>query len=378
MINISSSVLYNANILPTLIPSKIFSDIKYKGYSITFQEKKFENYPYKAIYFNVNFLGKDLIIEINNLFNKSKIAFTEKDMNVFIFGIISVALVFIIIFSTILANQISLPIRKLTNAMRSIGGGDLTIEIKGNYVGEISELIDGFNKMVEKIRISQIEIAKLERESAWREMAKQVAHEIKNPLTPIKLSIQQLIAAQKDKSPKFEEIFNKVTTTIINQIEVLKNIATEFSNFARMPKVNLEKIDLRKTINKSLNLFTDERLSINFIMNEDIFVYADEDHFNRTIINLIRNSIQAKAKYIFICADIKEKFCNIRVKDDGEGIPLENVEKVFDENFTTKKMGMGLGLSMAKKFLTSIGGNIEIESTSPKGTTFLIKIPLAD
>ncbi|MEG8948046.1 sensor histidine kinase [Rosettibacter firmus] len=370
--------LYKANLLPVIVPFNVYNNLILKGYDKAYFINELENNPYTSVYFKIIFNGKNYLIEVNDLLNKIRVSVTDKDVNVFMFGIISLAVILIIIVSTLLANQIYLPVKKLTHATRSVGSGDLTVEIKGNYTGEILELTEGFNKMVEQLRKSQFEMVKLEREAAWREMAKQVAHEIKNPLTPMKLSVQQLIIAYKDKSPKFGEIFDKVTATIINQIEVLKNIATEFSNFARMPKLNVNKVNLGKIINETINLFTDEKLSIKLISEKEFVVNADEEHLNRTFINLIRNSIQAEAKNILIIVKEEQNYCAVRISDDGTGIPEEFIEKVFEENFTTKKHGMGLGLSMTKKFLNSIGGTIEIENTSEKGTTFLIKIPLAE
>jgi len=295
------------------------------------------------------------------------------------FGTLSLAVIMLIIFSTILAEQISAPIRKLTNATRSLGSGDLNIELPEIYSGEIAELTSGFNMMVKRLKKSQMEMAQLERETAWKEMAKQVAHEIKNPLTPMKLSVQQLVAAYKDKSPKFDAIFDKVTLTIITQIETLKNIASEFSNFARMPKLNIERVNLIGCVKEAINLFANENLQIKFEYDKDeIIINADYGHLNRTLINLFRNSVQASAKNILINISLENGMCSMKLIDDGKGIEKENVEKIFEENFTTKSGGMGLGLSMAKKFLENIGGNISIEKTSNEGTTFLITIPLAE
>lgn len=370
--------IYDVGLISKIIPFKIYLDIFYEGKANSYYKSELERKFYYSLYSKFDFNDVEYILEINNLFNEYDLAFSKKELNIFMFGTISLAAIMIIIFSSILANQISKPIRKLTLAARAVGSGDLNVKISGNYSGEVSELIKVFNKMVQQLKKSQIQIAKLERETAWKEMAKQVAHEIKNPLTPMKLSIQQLITAYQDKSAKFEQIFNKVTSTIINQIEVLKNIATEFSNYARMPALNIDKISLKKVIENSINLFADEKVNIKYsIVNNDIIINADEEHLCRTFINLIRNSLQAEAKNIFIMAEEKDAFCILRISDDGSGIPIENIDRIFDENFTTKKYGMGLGLSIAKKFLNSIEGSIEVEKTSVDGTTFLIKIPLA-
>jgi len=334
-------------------------------------------YFYASKLFDLN--GSKRIININTIFNRTNLPLSNVELDLFLFGTLSLVLALLVIFSTILAEQISSPVRKLTLATRSVGNGDLNIEIAVKGTGEVKELTDGFNMMVRKLHKSQLELAQLERETAWKEMAKQVAHEIKNPLTPMRLSVQQLIKAYKDKSNKFDEIFNKVTATVINQIEALKNIASEFSNFARMPNLNIQKANVVKLIGDTLNLFSNEIISIRFFStNEEVYINTDIDQLNRTIINMIRNSIQANSEKIELSINKKDQYCEVRITDDGTGIEKSNLNKIFDENFTTKSQGMGLGLSMAKRFLESIEGSIEVESFEKNKTTFLIKIPLAE
>ena len=298
------------------------------------------------------------------------------DVDIFLFGSYSLAVILIIIFSTLLANQISSPIRKLTVATRAVASGDLNVVLKESSRGETKELIDGFNKMVRELKKSQLELAELERESAWKEMAKQVAHEIKNPLTPMKLAVQQLMIAYKDQSPKFNDIFEKVTNTVINQIETLKNIASEFYNFARMPSLKLEEITLQPIITDAVNLFIEEAAKVNAeLPEESIAVLADKDQVKRTIINLLRNSVQANASTIEINYEEENAFHLINIVDNGKGIEADVINKIFDADFTTKVKGMGLGLSMAKDFMESINGFILLKETSNNGTTIQLKFP---
>ncbi|MEW6654590.1 MAG: HAMP domain-containing sensor histidine kinase, partial [Bacteroidota bacterium] len=319
-----------------------------------------------------------LIIEVNDLLNKTLLPLSGFELDVFLFGVFSFAMIVIIIISTVLSGQISLPIKKLTNATRAVSNGDLSVEVTVASKGELGELANGFNKMVQKIKQNQIEIAQFEREEAWREMAKQVAHEIKNPLTPMKLSVQQLVAAYSDKSPKFNSIFEKVTSTIISQIETLKNIALEFSNFARMPRANLGKLNAAEVVSEIINLYTEQKccLSSNF-ESKEIYVVADADHLKRTLVNVIRNAFQANADKINVEVTKENKFCVIRISDNGMGISQDILPNIFEDNFTTKITGMGLGLSMAKKYIESINGKIIVEKTDSTGSTFVISIPLA-
>ena len=315
------------------------------------------------------------ILKIDNFNNKYKAQFDAGELDLFIFGMVSFVLIILILISTLLAKEISRPIQKLIKATKSVGSGDYSIQIMNTYRGEVGELISGFNSMVKKINEGQSEIALLEREAAWKEMAKQVAHEIKNPLTPIKLSIQQLIISYKDKSPKFDQIFDKVTATVLAQIEILTNIASEFSAFARMPKQSIKKVDLLNSINEVITLFSDENVSITVYSSiKSILINADQDSISRTFINLVRNSIQAESKNIYIRVDENDLTYLIRVIDDGTGIRKEDLNKVFNENYTTKNDGMGLGLSMVQKIIESMNGNIIVEQTSNSGTTFLLTL----
>jgi len=207
-------------------------------------------------------------------------------------------------------------------------------------------------------------------------MAKQVAHEIKNPLTPLKLSVQQLIATFRDKSDKFDSVFEKVTQTILTQIENLSSIATEFSRFAKMPSLKLESADLLPVLKDTLNLFAEERVNIKSSSEIDSGVIeTDVNQFRRMIINLTRNSIQAEATEIEIQVKSIDNNFVLLFSDNGKGISANDKDKIFEPSFTTKKKGMGIGLKLIKRFLEGINGNIILLETSDKGTTFKITIP---
>ncbi|MCX7875712.1 MAG: ATP-binding protein [Melioribacteraceae bacterium] len=317
------------------------------------------------------------IIEVNDIENPQSVFLSKYDFDIIIFGVISSIIVLIIIISSFFSYQITKPIEKLNLVTKSIANGDLNVKVEINSKDEFNELAKAFNYMSQKINENQMELAQFERESAWKEMAKQVAHEIKNPLTPMKLLIQQLVVSYEEKSDKFDEIFKKVTITVLNQIEILKNIASEFSNYARMPNLKIEKINLIEIINESISLFIYEnkKIELNNSQNE-IFINADKDHLKRTFINLFRNSFQANANKIEVIVDLVYDNVIINIKDNGCGIEKENINKVFLPNFSTKEKGMGLGLSMAKQYIENINGNISILKTDKEGTIFQIKLPV--
>jgi nitrogen fixation/metabolism regulation signal transduction histidine kinase len=213
-------------------------------------------------------------------------------------------------------------------------------------------------------------------------MAKQVAHEIKNPLTPMKLSVQHLQRTWKDHAPDMDLKMERLTKTIIEQIDTLSNIATEFSNFAKMPKANLEKINIKELIVNAIALFHDsENLEITFesSVESDAFVFADKEQILRVFNNLIKNAIQAipedrKGKIMVALKKEKMQFL-ISVSDNGNGIDEDVLDKIFVPNFTTKTGGMGLGLAMVKNIVETANGRIWFETKAGFGTTFFVSLP---
>ncbi|GAB4299813.1 MAG: hypothetical protein Kow0098_26610 [Ignavibacteriaceae bacterium] len=370
----SSKAVYSSiGLLPSKLNPIAHYNLNYLSYREFLANEKIDNFSYSSLYKKVNFSGEDFILSVNDAFNPVNVSFSTLDIDIFLFGVYSFALIVIIVVSTFLANKISSPIRRLTKATESVARGDLSVELTSNQKGEIGDLLSGFNLMTRELQKNQLELAALERENAWKEMAKQVAHEIKNPLTPMKLAVQQLIASYKDNSESFKKIFDKVTSTILTQIENLSLIASEFSRFAKMPSLKIEKINLNDILGESVNLFVEEKTEI--ILNspqEHIIIEADKTQLLRTMINLIRNSIQAGATIVRISVTVQEFNVIIRIDDNGSGIPEGIRDRIFESNFTTKDKGMGIGLKLSKRFLESIGGQIKLIDSELKGTCFQI------
>jgi nitrogen fixation/metabolism regulation signal transduction histidine kinase len=213
-------------------------------------------------------------------------------------------------------------------------------------------------------------------------MAKQIAHEIKNPLTPMKLNIQHLQRA-RGRGKEYNEYIERVTSILIEQIDTLSNIATEFSNFAQIPNARNQVFELAGQMKKVIVLFeTHDKATIKFNYEgcENIKVNADREQLSRAIINLIKNAIQAFPEEnigkIVITLSRKEDTAIIAVKDNGSGIPLELRDKLFGPSFTTKTSGMGLGLAIVKNIVENFSGRVWFETELEKGTTFYIEIPV--
>ena len=372
----SKNQFYKAGLFSDKLDPEAYYQMDYLNYREFLDKESLDNYNYSIFYKRANIGGRNLVISVNDAFNKIQLTYSVVDVDVFLFGIYSFATILIIILSTFLANRISLPIRRLTKATESVAHGDFNVELNNKERGEIKDLLDGFNSMTKELQKNQVELAELERENAWKEMAKQVAHEIKNPLTPMKLAVQQLVISYKEKNKDFDKMFKKLSSTLLSQIENLSMIATEFSRFARMPNYKMEAIDLIPVIKDTTNLFIDEKVEIN-VKTKLIYanVESDKVQLRRMIINFIRNSIQAKSSKIEIFIEEEEENIKVHISDNGSGIPERYQDKIFESKFSTKPKGMGLGLKLAKRFIENSKGWIKLVQSSGQGTTFMIAIP---
>ena len=243
---------------------------------------------------------------------------------------------------------------------------------------EIEILVDAYNNMIDQLEESAIKLAKSEREQAWREMAKQVAHEIKNPLTPMRLSVQSFERKFNPEDENIREKLSEYSKTLIQQIDVMSAIASAFSDFAKMPTQNKEEIEVISVIKLAIDIFNDE--SIQFHSEEkELFAFLDKTQLIRVLTNLVKNALQATEETenpeIIVDVSSESEFLKISVSDNGKGIANELKELIFEPKFTTKTSGMGLGLAMIKNIIEAYDGNISFTSEKNKGTTFTVILP---
>jgi nitrogen fixation/metabolism regulation signal transduction histidine kinase len=282
----------------------------------------------------------------------------------------------------LVSRNISFPLRLIQKQLAQTTIGKKNEPIDWNRNDEIGELVKAYNNMIDQLQESAEKLGRSEREGAWRDIARQIAHEIKNPLTPMKLSVQHLERAWNDQSPKLPETFKRVTKTLIAQIDILSELATEFSSFAKMPAPEYEAIQLNEMIEQVLHLQGQSfEGKLIFNLEEHITLYFDKGYLNRTLTNLVKNAIQAipedREGIIEVAVTVNDKNqLHLKVIDNGTGIPKAQQEKIFLPYFSTKVIGMGLGLPIVKSMIESGGGEIWFETEENIGTTFHILLPL--
>ena len=368
--------LYQIGFFPQTIPAKVYDDLIIEHKNYTFDFEYISDYPYLVGYKKINFNNENFILSIPTIYQHEKIQRELGQIDTFIFGAYSLTILLIFLFGNLFFERLTKPISELTEATKKVSSGDLSIKLEPKETGEVGDLIEAFNKMISDLEESRKNLARIEREQAWKEMAKQVAHEIKNPLTPMKLSLQHLQFLYKENRKEFARIFGKVSTTLIEQIETLTKITNEFSHFARMPERKIIKCNLEEILREVIDLFSAEtKIELETIPNESFFVNADKEELKRVFINIIKNSVQANSTEIKVKLYKDANYCFINIEDNGVGIPEEILSKIFDPNFSTKTEGTGLGLPIVKRILNDINGTIEIKSEVGKGTIVMVAIP---
>jgi signal transduction histidine kinase len=360
---------------------EIFQNYQYDNY---FQPEKIGELSYLSVYKPIINNRGQILGTINLPYFITQDKYSQ-EISTFIVAFINLYVLLLlasIVTAVFISNQITRPLVVIQENLQKMQLGKHNAPIYYRRDDEIGSLVKEYNKKVDELAVSADLLARSERESAWREMAKQVAHEIKNPLTPMKLNIQHLQRA-RGRGKEYNEYIERVTSILIEQIDTLSNIATEFSNFAQIPNARNQVFELAGQMKKVIGLFeTHDRASIKFNCEgcEDILVNADREQLSRAIINLIKNAIQAfpedQKGDVVITLSRKDDNALITVADNGTGIPVELREKLFGPSFTTKTSGMGLGLAIVKNIVENFSGRIWFETELEKGSTFYIEIPV--
>lgn len=297
-----------------------------------------------------------------------------------------------ILVSFFLSDEIIRPIVRLEEATRRVAEGDFSIRILSRRGDELATLVDSFNRMVGELDRTRTKIIQTEKIAAWQEIAQRLAHEIKNPLTPIRLAAERALRKHDTNSPDFVDVFRSSVHSIIEEVDNLNSLLTEFREFSRLPEPTLRPVALRPVVDEVANMYgqsgleasQDAPYAISVDISEGVIVNADQGQLKQVFANLFKNSMEAMPAggRIDVATDIVKKgestYCRIQVGDDGPGIQSEYQEKVFAPYVTTKHHGTGLGLAIVERIVFDHNGQIWFETQQGVGTTFFVDIPLAE
>ena len=377
--------IFDKGLTSDRIDSKAFYELSERFQLKYFQPEKIGSLSYLSAYEPIINNKGDYLGYLNLPY------FTREDdlkqgISTFIVAFINLYLILFlasVIIAIFLSNKITQPLTLIREKLRGIQLGTKNEHINYQSEDEIGALVREYNHKVDDLVESAELLARSERESAWREMAKQIAHEIKNPLTPMKLNIQYLQRAKEEGNEHYDDFFNRVTKNMIEQIDTLSGIATEFSNFAQIPKAKNEVFNLIEVVQNVCSLFEPNQ-NLHFVLEmnnlAEVKVFIDKEQFSRAFLNLVKNAIQAipadQKGEIQITVNTNKSVAVIQISDNGTGISVEAQENLFQPNFTTKTSGMGLGLSIVKNIVDNFGGKIWYNTEMNEGTTFYVEIPL--
>lgn len=380
----SQPFVYNKGVLSRMMDPMAFYNLNRLKKIQYVQEEQYGKMNYLSIYVPVMGYGTHAVGYLNIPYFNSQ-SRLKREISSFLVTIINLnAFIFLLsgIIALFLTNRITASFSLISAMMKDVNLGKHNAEIVWKKKDEIGRLVTEYNKMVQKLEESAVALAKTEREGAWREMARQVAHEIKNPLTPMKLSIQYLQKAINNNAPNVKELSSNVAQTLVEQIDHLSRIASEFSQFANIGNARNEVFELNRLLDSLVYLHdVQENVQIHWDSNRDnVYIDADKTQINRLFTNLLQNAIEAIPEgehgEVTVREDRNGHSVKVSITDSGTGIPNVMLPNIFTPNFTTKTSGTGLGLAICKGIVEQSRGRIWFDTEEGKGTTFFVELPL--
>lgn len=387
--------VFEKMILGSRIDQEAYHNIRHQNQRYFIQREKIDNYSYWSMYAPVfNDRGEMLAI-ISSPYTDQNYDFHREAFfhAALIFNLFILLLIASLLFSTREVNSMFSPLLEMGKKMNVADVHNLEY-ISYKREDEISSLVEAYNRMVHDLSDSTRQLAQAERDKAWSQMARQVAHEIKNPLTPIKLQLQRLIRMKKNNNPKWEERFDEVSAIVLEHIDILTETANEFSTFAKLYSEDPVLIDLDKTLKDQLVIFDNkDNVNISYMGLEGAFVMAPKPQLIRVFVNLITNAVQAveiqqkeaedkgeeaKPGKVLICLrnSVRDGYYDIVVDDNGPGVSEENQDRLFTPNFTTKSSGTGLGLAICRNIIEKCDGEIGYQKSFVLGgASFIVTLP---
>lgn len=388
LVSTSQPNIFDKKVLTNYINPNAIVELVEGQNNLVLLEEKIGNLTFKSVYSAIR--SKDgqevqAIVAVPFFESETELDLLIADVLSNIINIFVLVFVMFLFISYFVSKNLTFPFKLLTQKLK-VTGLENNEPMYWPTNDEIGLLVNEYNNMLFKLEASKKDLANSEKESAWREMAKQVAHEIKNPLTPMKLTLQHLLRLQSEGKLDDPKKLKQPLETLIHQVDTLSDIATSFSSFAKMPKPKKELMDFKKVVLGTLELFKNrekEKIIFGDLTDEGhLTVLGDKQLFGRIIANLIINGFQAtepqRKSIILVFLRVIEHQVVLEIKDNGKGIPKELRDKIFMPNFSTKSEGSGLGLAIAKRGVETEGGKIWFETEEGKGTSFFLSFDLVE
>ena len=390
----SRPALVRDRLISPRLPGNAYRNLVFDGYRFTTTEESVGRFRYTAGFRALpDAAGQPrYVLSVPTLPEQERIEEEQARMVAYLFGALLLLVLIVLATALVLARALARPIARLREGLQNVARGQFQATIPVTSRDEIGDLVRTFNEMQGQLAESRRQLSLQERQLAWREMARQVAHEIKNPLTPMKLSVQHLRRAFDDldsteypRDGRFARLFDRVTLTLIEQTDALARIAGDFSSFARLPRRVLEPLDLNSAVEEAARLMQEEEGAeiVLDLAPEPLVLEADREELRRVFINLMKNALQAmlekdeKVVRVATARSADGRQALASVEDRGTGIPEALRSRIFEPNFSTKTSGTGLGLAIVRKAIEELGGRIDFETVEGAGTTFHVVLPLA-
>ena len=381
LISSSRREFFDWGFLPELIDGEAYYRIRYENKPFDIQRPRIGGYSYQSLTIPYTIRRAQYLISLPFPFEAQEIAGATEELVEFLVFISAFLILFVLLFARGIGRMIISPVKKLLAGTREVGLGNLEIAVEHRSHDEMKSLVDGFNAMIKDLKRHQQEIADLSKKVAWAEMAQKVAHEIKNPLTPIQLSAEHILRVYDDKSGDFEKALRESASYIIGEVENLRRIAQEFLELSRVTSLTKEIFDLREVIGEVVSPYRNvisERIRFREVVEGEKFpVEADKSKIKIAFRNIFINAIEAihGRGEIEIRLRAEKENLVLVIRDSGIGMAKDLVDRIFDPYFSTKDVGTGLGLPIAKKIIEDHGGAIRVESEVQKGTAITISLP---
>ncbi|MGB4705113.1 MAG: ATP-binding protein [Candidatus Saccharicenans sp.] len=372
---------FETGILSEMLDGEIYFRLRHQQQPLVVSRKSFGNYFYRTVTIPYRYLDDVYFLNLPFPFEKQEISATRRELlEFFLFVSIFIILLIAFLVGTI-RRMVVTPINRLIKATRAVGLGNLDVRVEYRAGDELQSLIDGFNAMVENLKAHEKELAELSQRVAWTEMARKVAHEIKNPLTPIQLSAEHILKVHSDRHPDFDRILQESISYIISEVENLRRIASEFMTIARESGLVREKFDFKKLLQDIIGPLKEAAFGkIEFRLKtegKDFRLFGDRGKLKVAIRNIVINAIEAirDSGRIDIILRAKNGELELQVVDTGCGIPEEVLNRIFEPYFSTKEKGTGLGLAICRRIVEEHQGSIRIQSQPGRGTAVTIVLP---